>query len=69
MCLKISAYIKTSQTEWDITAAKLKRNKSTVTSPRKTDFLLNRLLFHLVKTLQNFYDTLTEDRRILGFGV
>jgi len=67
--LKVSALIKTSQTEWNITAAELKRNKPTVTSPRKTDFLLYRLLFHPVKTFQNFDDILTKDRRILGSDV
>jgi len=69
MCFKISAFIKTLQTERNTTAAKLKRNKPTVTGPRKTDFLLYRPLFHLVKTFQNCDDILTEDRRILGSDV
>jgi len=69
MCSNVSAFIKTSQTERDITAAKLKRYQPTVTSPRETYFLLYRLLFHPVKTSQNFDDILTEDRRILGSAV
>jgi len=40
MCLNVSAFIETLQTEWNTAAANLKRNKPKVTSPRKADFLL-----------------------------